>query len=154
MKKALIIALVLGLVAGALAGPATAKKKKKKAKPRVVEGTYDQPAIGIGGVVSSSANGGAIEVPLLPKEKYVSVEITDDSGTDVYASLSQDTDTSTPSWEIFAGICGATDAPIEVTPGIPVRITVTAGPGSEHPSCAGVATAGTIKATVSTKPKP
>ena len=150
MKKALIFALLIALLAGAMSAPAVAKKKKKP-RPRVVEGTYDQPALGIGGVASSSANGGAIEVPLMPKEKYFSVEVTDDSGTDVYASLSQDTDPSTPSWEIFAGICGRTEAPIEVTPGIPVRITVTAGPGAEDPQCAGLASAGTIKATISAK---
>ena len=149
MRKALIFSLLIALVAGAMSSPAVAKKKKLK--PRVVEGTYDQPALGVGGVASSSANGGAIEVPLMPKEKYFSVEVTDDSGTDVYASLSQDTDPSTPSWEIFAGICGRTEAPIEVTPGIPVRITVTAGPGAEDPQCAGLASSGTIKATISTK---
>jgi hypothetical protein len=150
MKKALIFTLLIALIAGAMSAPAVAKKKKPR--PRVVEGSYDQPALGIGGVASSSAQGGAIEVSLMPKEKYFSVEVIDDSGTDVYASLSQDTDPTTPSWEIFAGICGKTDAPIEVTPGIPVRITVTMGPGSEDLQCAGLASAGTIKATVSSKP--
>lgn len=153
MRKMIISALVLGLVAGSLSAPAIAKKKKKPVKvERVAEATYDNPAVGIGGVVSSGSAGGSMEFPLLPGEKYLSLDVTDGSGTAVYASLSQDTDPATPSWEIFAGICGKTDAPIEVAPDLPVRVTITAGPGRDVPTCAGVATSGTVKATLSNLP--
>jgi len=154
MKKFLILAVVLGLVAGSLAGPAVAKKKKKKTTKveRVAEGTYDNPAVGIGGVVSSGSAGGSIEFPLLPGETYLSLDVTDASGTAVYASLSQNTNPDTPSWEIFAGICGKTTEPIAVAPDLPVRVTITAGPGREVPTCAGVASSGTIKATISNLP--
>lgn len=151
MRRIIVALLVLGLVGGSLAIPAGAKKVKKKT--RVVEATYDNPAIGIGGVLSSGSAGGSVEIPLAAGESFISIEITDDSGSPVYASLSQDTDTSTPQWEIFAGICGSTDAPIEVTPSVTVRVTVTAGPGREHPDCVpGLATAGTVKASLSNRP--
>lgn len=153
MKKFLVLAVVLGLVAGSLGAPAMAKKKKKGAKvERVAEATYDNPAIGIGGVVSSGSAGGSAEFPLMPGETFFSLDVTDASGTAVYASLSQDTDPSTPSWEIFAGVCGKTTEPIEVAPDLPVRVTITAGPGRQVPTCAGVASSGTIKVTLSNLP--
>jgi hypothetical protein len=150
VRKTLVALLVLGLVAGSLAAPAGAKKNRKKT--RVAEATYANPAIGIGGVVSSGSAGGSVEFPLTARESFISIDITDESGSDVYASLSQDTDTSTPSWEIFAGICGRTDEPIPVTPGITVRVTITAGPGSEYPTCAGTPISGTVKAKISNLP--
>lgn len=154
MKRAIILALVLGLLAGALSAPAVAKKKKKKTTKveRTAEGTYENPAIGVGGVVSSGAAGGSMEFPLMPGETYLSLDIKDGSGTAVYASLSQNTDPATPSWEIFAGICGKTTEPIAVAPDLPVRVTITAGPGRDVPTCAGVPTSGKVTATLSNLP--
>ncbi len=152
MKKIVTLALLLGLVAGgAFAAPAGAKKKAKKTS-RTAEAKYENPALGIGGVVTSGTAGGSAEFPLAAGERYFAVQIEDASGTEVYASLSQDTDPSTPQWEIFTGICGSSDGPIEVTPGLPVRVTVTAGPGREDPSCMGLASNGTIKATITNSP--
>lgn len=155
MRKLVVSSLIIGLVAGALlVAPAEAKKKKKKSKKveRVVEGTYDNPAIGIPGVVGTSSAGGAVEVALGPTESFISVEITDDIGAAVTATMSQDTDPSTPSWEIFATICGKTEEPIAVEPGVPVRVSVYTIPGPDQPSCTGPATSGTIKATLSNLP--
>lgn len=156
MKKAIAVALSLGLLAGALAAPAEAGKNKKKKKSkkvtRTAEGSYANPAIGIPGVVGTSSAGGAAEFPLGPEERFVSIEITDDGGQPVTATLSQDSDPSTPSWEIFATICGATDEPIEVLPAVAIRVSVYTSPGPEQPTCTGPATSGTIKGTFSNLP--
>ena len=147
MKRLLISALTIALVAGALALPAEAGKKKRT--QRVATGTYENPAIGVPGVVGSAAAGGAVEFPLGPTEKFISVEITDDLGRPVIATMSQDTDPSTPTWEIFATICGGTEEPLPVQPGVAVRVSVYTSPGPDQPTCTGPATSGTIKATLS-----
>lgn len=152
MKKLLATCITVGLLAGALAVPADAKKRKPKRIERVAEGTYDNPAIGIPGVVGTSSAGGAVEFALASAESFIDIEITDDFGQPVIATMSQDTDTSTPSWEIFATICGATEDPLPVTPGVPVRVSVYTIPGPDQPSCLGPATSGTIKATLSNMP--
>ena len=152
MKRLIVTAVALGLLAGALALPAEAGKKKAKRVERVAEGTYANPAIGVPGVVGSAAAGGAFEFPLGATEKFISVEITDDLGQPVIATMSQDTDPSTPTWEIFATICGATEEPLPVEPGVAVRVSVYTSPGPDQPTCAGPATSGTIKATFSNLP--
>lgn len=143
----MISALTIALVAGAFALPAEAGKKKRT--KRVATGAYENPAIGVPGVVGSAAAGGAVEFPLGPTEKFISVEITDDLGQPVIATMSQDTDPSTPTWEIFATICGGTEEPLPVQPGVAVRVSVYTSPGPDQPTCAGPATSGTIKATLS-----
>lgn len=154
MKKTIAVAVSLGLLVGALVAPAEAGKKKRTPKKvtRTAEGTYDNPAIGVPGVVGTSSAGGAVEFPLGPKESFLSIEITDDSGQPVTAMLSQDSDPSTPSWEIFATICGATEEPLEVLPAVTVRVSVYTTPGPEQPTCTGPATSGTIEAKFSNLP--
>ena len=155
MKKAIAVALSLGLLAGALVAPAEAGKKKKR-KPkkvtRTAEGVYGNPAIGIPGVAGTSSAGGAAEFALGAKERFISIEITDDGGQPVTATLSQDSDPSTTSWEIFATICGATEEPLEVLPAVAVRVSVYTTPGPEQPTCMGPASSGTIKGTFSNLP--
>jgi hypothetical protein len=149
MKKLIVTSVVAALVAGAMVAPAEADKKKKPKAPapRVAEGTYANPAIGIPGVVGSAAAGGAYEFATLSTENSVAIEITDGAGGSPTATLSQDTDPSTPTWEIFATICGATTEPLPISPGIPVRVSVYTMPGPDQPTCTGPATSGTIKAT-------
>lgn len=152
MKKMLVTCITVGLLAGAVSVPAEAKKRKPKRIERVAEGTYANPAIGVPGVAGTSSAGGAVEFPISTGEYFIDIEITDDFGQPVIATMSQDTDTSTPSWEIFATICGATEDPLPVTPGVPVRVSVYTIPGPDQPSCMGPATSGTIKATFSNLP--
>jgi hypothetical protein len=147
MKKIITVALIIGLLAGAMLMPAEAKKKKKP-YVRVVEATYDNPAPGIGGVLTLNGAGGTVGVPTLENEAYISVEITDTSGTDVYFGLSQEDTDGDGIGEIIAGGCGKTAAPLAITGGLQHTITITAGPGSEDPTCAGVATSGTVKVTL------
>lgn len=147
MKRILILMMVMGLVFGSIA-VADAKKKKKKASApyvRVLEGTYDNPAPGIGGVVTLNGAGGTMEVPTASNESYMSVEIIDDSGQNAYFGIAAD-------GTIIGGGCGKTEAPFAITPGVAHNITVTMGPGLEAPSCVGIATSGTIKVTLTEVP--
>lgn len=154
MKRTLSTVLILGLVSAALvAAPAEAKKKKKKApSSRVVEGTYENPAPGIGGVLTFSGAGGSIEVPTLSNENFITVEVTDDVGPDVYFGISQEDTDGNGIGEIIYGGCSKTEEPLPITGGLTHTITVTTGPGWEDPACPGVATSGKIKVTLSSKP--
>jgi hypothetical protein len=153
VRRLIVAAVIVGLAGGALVGPAEAKKpKKKKRVERVAEGTYDNPALGVPGVAGTSSAGGAFEFGLASNESFIDVEITDESGQAVMATMSQDTDPSTPSWEIFATFCGKTDEPVPVEPGIAVRVSVYTVPGPDDPSCVGPASSGVIKATFSNIP--
>lgn len=146
MKKLIVTGLIAALVAGALVAPAAAGKKKK-AKARVVEAGYDNPAVGIPGVVGSPAAGGAYEFPTLSTENNVFIEIADGGGADVTFTMSQDSDPNNPGYEIMGTWCGATEEPVGITPGLPLRVTVYTTPGPDQPSCTGPATSGTITAT-------
>jgi hypothetical protein len=148
MKKLIVTSVVAALVAGALVGPAEAgKKKKKPPAPRVAEASYDNPAIGIPGVVGSPAAGGAFEFATMTTENYISVEITDDAGGSVTFTMSQDSDPSSSQYEIIGTWCGATEEPVQIVPGLPVRVSVYTMPGPDQPTCTGPATSGNIKAT-------
>lgn len=145
MKKLIVTSLIAALVAGALVAPASAGKKK--AKPRVAEAGYDNPAVGVPGVVGSPAAGGAYEFPTLTTENNVSVEIADTGGAAVTFTMSQDSDPNNTGYEIMGTWCGATEEPVAITPGLPLRVTVYTTPGPDQPSCTGPATSGTITAT-------
>lgn len=146
MKRFLIMFMVLGLVAGSIATAEAGKKKKKKAPyVRVVEGTYANPAPGIGGVGTLSGAGGTLDVPTAANEYYMSVEVTDDSGQDTYFSIGADA-------TFAGGGCTKTESPFPITPGTAYSIIVTIGPGLDDPTCAGVATSGTIKVTLTEVP--
>ena len=148
MKKLIVTGIVAALAVGALVAPAEAgKKKKKPPAPRVAEGTYDNPAIGVPGVVGSAAAGGAYEFATLSNENYIEVEIEDAAGGSPTFTMSQDTDPSTPTYEIFGTWCGTTGEPVAISPGLTVRVSVYTMPGPEQPTCTGPATSGTITAT-------
>ena len=150
MKRAIVLCLILGLVFGSIATAEAGKKKKKKKKSapyvRVVEGTYDRPAPGIGGVVTVSGQGGTLDAPSAANERFLSIEIVDDAGQPVYWGLSHQDENGDGAGDIVTGGCGSTETPLEIVPGYSYTITVTTGPGAEAPTCPGVATSGTIKA--------
>ena len=145
MRKLVVTGLVAALAVGALIAPAEAGKKKKKA--RVAEGTYDNPAVGVPGVIGTSNAGGAYEFGTIAGENFISVEVDDDAGGTPTITFSQDTDTSNTGWEIFATACGATEEPLPIEGGLPVRVSVYATPGRGAETCTGPATNGTITAT-------
>ena len=153
MRKLIVASVIIGLLGAGLVVPAAAGKGKSKKVTRKAEGTYDNPAIGIPGVVGTSSAGGAVEFGLTPKEAFIEVEVVDASGQPVMTTMSQDTTPdNTTGWEIFATICGKSEEPIPVEPGITVRVSVYTIPGPDYPTCAGPATSGTIKASFSNLP--
>lgn len=161
MKRAIAVALSLGLLAGAMVAPAdAAKKKKKRKKPvkveRVVEVAYDKPGIG---VALAGDNGGyglsfpsAAAVPAMPTEKYVSVEITDESGQNVAISLSAGDIDGDGFADTFASFCGATEEPIELPePGMAIA-DMYAHNGTCADNSPSIMTAGVVKLTFSNMP--
>jgi hypothetical protein len=100
MKKLVVTSVVAALVAGALIAPAEAGKKKKP-RPRTMEGTYDNPAAGVPGVVGTSNAGGAVEFVALTNETTISVTIDDDRGGTPVFTMSQNSDPSDDTYEIM-----------------------------------------------------
>ena len=160
MKRSIVTLLVLGLIFGALVGAADAKKKKKKPPApvkveRTIEYTYQVGSPAVSGVAGTclAANGidgtGCKNIPISAEEAYVSVTVTDASGQPTNFYLAQETDSSNTSLEIFASGCGASAAPIPVTPGIELRVQVAAVGG---PDCPGAATTGDVKVVLSNMP--
>ena len=156
MRRAIAAALTIGLLAGAMVGSADAAKKKKAAKvSRVVEHAYSAPSPGIGGAPYSAClgglvdNSGCVNIPLGSEDKFVNVEIADSAGQQVYWILAQDTDTTDVGYDIFHYGCGNSQEAIPVTPGLELRISVYATGAA---NCPGVATTGTITATLTNLP--
>jgi hypothetical protein len=156
MKKTLVLLVALGLIAGSFAAPATAKKKKKK-KParveRVVEVKYEAPAIGAsppGTGVCFRPTNSCGDIAVGADERFISVEITDLTGTPVSFNLGQDTDPDTLGTESSLGtFCGTTgDELIAIEPGF----TVIVFPWAIGADCASVGTQGTVTATLTNLP--
>ena len=147
MKKLLVLLIVVGLLAGALSVESSAKKKKKKkAKPVKVTRTetaeYSAPGyLTVGTVTGNVCSEGTTACMVFPAqkgEKYVSVEVIDDSGTPSPVSVSLG--------ESSTVYCGKMTAPVLFTGFTEVGVNV----GIEAPpTCQGVATAGQVKVTFS-----
>lgn len=148
LKRILVLTMILSLVFGSIATADAGKKKKREPKRvvRVVEVTYDGPAIGVGaagaGVCLGALNSCGL-VPIGDDDKFLEVEVTDTSGTTVQLSLGQDTDEGAVGTEVDLGaICGASTESIAIqAPGVPITTFPWAIGG---PDCLGVATTGTI----------
>lgn len=144
--------MLVALLLGALFTPAHAGKKPR---PRKVEMAYSEPAYGTAGVgVCFQGSSCAFFGPPLPKEKFVSVSIEDDLGTDVYASVIQDTNEDgnfLATDDLTVNICGETTEPVEVELAKAVSVWVWQGPGIDPP-CASAASSGVVTATFSSAP--
>ncbi|MFN2389760.1 MAG: hypothetical protein ABR575_09190 [Actinomycetota bacterium] len=152
MKKAVLVALVMGLLVGSYGAPAEAKKKKKPKKvTRVVEGSYDAPALVIAGACAQDGAIGCVSFLATPKEKWVTVDITDSSGMAVTASVQQDTNGDGQEDVVLGEFCGKSEEPILIDPTYPVDVWVENIP-SPSSGCAAVATNGQVKLTLSNLP--
>ena len=122
---------------------------------RSAEGTYANPVAGIAGVGYTCAAGGCVDFPVQDTEAYASIELVDASGLPVAGAIAQDVD-GDGIGDIFASVCGKTESPIAITPGLPLTVAVGAGvvvdvdvpPGA----CPSAATSGTIKVVFSNVP--
>jgi hypothetical protein len=157
MRKTITAVLAVALVAGAFMAPAADAKKKKKAKPRVVTDTYDAPAIGAATpVVSGGASGctggnniGCVEFATSSKDKYVKIEVTDQSGQKAGGYLSQGDTDGDGVGNLFGDFCGAHLAPVPITPGVPLKVSLYNGTCADgSPS---TVTTGTVKGTFTVK---
>ena len=156
MKRSLVLMMIIGMIFGSIATAEAGKKARKPKKvERKVELDYQTPSPGISGVVGAcmavlGVDGTAcIDVPIGGDEAFVSVSVTDSTGQPTNFDLAQDSNADNPGLEILASGCGETTEPIAVTPGLAVRVSVTAIGG---PDCPGVATTGSISATFSNLP--
>jgi hypothetical protein len=148
VKRILILTLVLGLIAGALTTAEAAKKKKPKKKTRTAESTYEAPAIGSGGGVCLGATNSCGNIATGPDERFVMIEIVDQSGLDVYATVGQDLDGDTFT-DSSTEVCGKSEEPIPIEPGVALTIFPWA---VGNPSCPGAATTGRVTAKLSNLP--
>ena len=158
MRKTITALLAVGLIAGAFMAPAAeAGKKKKKSKPRVVTDTYDAPAVGVaspvvsggGSTCSGGTNIGCVEFTTSSKDKYVKIEVTDQSGQKAGGYISQGDTDGDGVGNLFGEFCGAHAGPVAITPGIPVKVSLYNGTCSDgSPS---TVTTGTVKATFTAK---
>ncbi len=158
MRKVLLILMAL-LVLAALAGPVEAKKKKKKPPApvrteRTATSDYQAPAIGapeVGAVCFKPTNSCG-DIPVGVGEFYAKVEIADASGTGTAFSFGQDTDPAALGTETTYGkFCGSTgEQPIQILEGFPLVVFPYIFGGALCPG--GIATTGTITATISNLP--
>lgn len=141
-------ALITGLV-GQLPSASAAKKKKKK-----VERTESRAYVGATGVRGASDSPcagepvGCVVFPVEAAERYVSIEIVDQAGQPVWASVY--IYGYTDGTDVHEHVCGASEAPLQLMSDLEelVVITTQTTGGATNP-CAGPATAGEVVATFS-----
>ena len=148
MRRTALV-LVIGIAVAGLVGPAHAARR---AKPRTLEMAYSESAHGTHGVgvCFQGASCAFFGDPLL-NERFVSVSVEDDLGTNVFASVMQDTNEDgnfLAADDLTVHFCGETAEPVEIEPDKAVSVWVWQGPGT-NPPCPGGASAGTITATFS-----
>ncbi|MDQ3957140.1 MAG: hypothetical protein M3273_02340 [Actinomycetota bacterium] len=152
MKRALVLLLVCVLVA-CLAATASAGKRPKRTT-RTAEDVYvvslgTEPGPSPFWIGSPVGNITAVEFPLGAGERYVSVELADDSGLPVVGTIGADLDGTPQTLETVATFCSATPEPVELPPVAAIRVVAKSGMCDGEP---GVATSGTITATFSNLP--
>jgi hypothetical protein len=148
VRKLLTVLLVSALV-GALGAPGAEAKKPKK-KSRSIEMPYTEPAVGAAGVGVCFQGSSCVFTEPLPGERKVSIEITDDLGLPVHASVIQDTSGDgnyLAADDETVHICGSTEKPLKIKSQT-VTVWVWRGPGA-LPPCPGLASAGKVKLTFS-----
>jgi hypothetical protein len=156
MKRSIVVILMMGLLAGSvLAAPAEAKKKKKRVT-REMEVPYSAPGFGTASasVGCSPALGSCGNFAVGTNDKYLTVELIDQTGTPTAFSVAQDTEPgdATNTIETNHGtFCGTTgDEPIALVPGAEITVFIWAWGDAACPT--GVGTTGTVKAVFSNLP--
>ena len=148
MKKALALTMILGLIFGSIATAEAGKKKAPKKVTREAQSVYDAPAIGSGAGICPAATNSCGSIPTGANENFVHIKIEDAAGMAVYASVGQDLDGDNFA-DNSVNICGESEEPLQITPGVELMVFPWAVGG---PSCPGIATTGTVTATLSNLP--
>ncbi|MBA2725950.1 MAG: hypothetical protein H0U53_08175 [Actinobacteria bacterium] len=150
MRRLVAVVGLVALAAGSFGAPAGAAKRK--AKPRVIEFPYTAPAYGTAGFgLCFQGESCLFYGPPAAKERSFSVEIEDELGREVYASVIQDTNgdgSYLRNDDLTVDFCGKTEKPVEIEPNKDVSVWVWQGPGVTSP-CAGTASSGTVTGTFS-----
>jgi hypothetical protein len=150
VRRALAVLVGMTVLVGAF-GPSGAHAKKPK--KRTVKTPYTEPAVGAAGLGVCFQGTSCAFVEPMPGERYVSVEIVDDLGLPVHASIIQDTSGDgnyLAADDETVHICGKTTEPLKIEPST-VTVWVWRGPGAPPP-CPGMASSGVVKTTFSAKP--
>ncbi len=152
MRRIIAVTLGLTLVTALLgAAPVAAKKKPKK-----VVRTYSEPyeASSVGSADASGTcvdTNGCVFLGVGPTENYLSFEVVDDTGLPVAVTVGQDSDTSDGFITRIADVCGKTEEPIQIQPGLQVTIWIWALPSATL-QCFGAGTTGSFTAKLSNLP--
>jgi hypothetical protein len=150
MRKITVTLLIVGLLAGAFAESVDAKKKKKDTRKATV--VYSAPSYGSGDATGVCTDQ-CVRFGVTGNERFLSLKITDDSGLPPAATIGQDSDPSDNFIDRIGEICGATEEPIPITPGVEVVVWVWAAPRFVTGGpCLGIGTAGEVEATFTTVP--
>lgn len=143
MKKSKLVAAAMSaLVLGAL--PAQAARTRA----RTTTESYSTPYLGHPEVYGMCMNDmGCTRFGVGTKERFVTVEVSDDVGLDAYGYVVQSDDEGVIS---SAVICGRSTEAIPIEPSIEVRVLLSPVTGTENP-CPSVATSGEVTATFSAR---
>lgn len=111
---------------------------------RVVDKTYQGVEVDPGGSIRVSTG-----VTFRPRatERFIEVTIDDATGTTVPGRVTQDADGDGEN-EVEEKLCGATDRPVEIQPGVPVTVWMKTGTCNGG-TAAGTWSQGTMTATFS-----
>lgn len=152
MRKTITALLAVGLITGAFMAPAADAKKKKKPYKRVATHDYAVPALGVGGVGGSCPNAtdSCAHFPTSPKDKYIQVTIEDNSGMDIYGTVSHPDQNGDGFVEPLGNFCGKSGK-IAIQPGAEVVIFPYLTSATPVTGCEGVAAGGTITGTFTSK---
>lgn len=150
MKK-VMLALMIGSLGVVPILQADAAKRPKRVE-RLVSVAYDTPAVGVAGVAvggnCASPNTGCSAIVVGPKERFLSVEITDASGLPATGAIWAG---EAPESILLDTFCGITEEPVVVEPGTQVTVWAHVGPAPDN-ACPGVATSGSINSVLSNLP--
>lgn len=153
MKRTLILMMVIGLIFGSIATAEAGKRKKKPPAPvkveRVVDFAYQCPCAGLfqlGGLTGGDPNlGGGIFGPGAG-EVYLTAVATDTAGQPIAVDINQDVDGDGLN-DSVGTFCGETTEPMPINEGLEIRVFI-----GDPSICAGPATMGSIKFTLSNLP--
>lgn len=144
MRKSVAVVSTVLLAVGVLTISVEAKSRHE----RTVTGSYRDAGLRVGSFSLARPIAATLEIPAGP-ERYLKVDVEDETGGDVYAEFSQDLD-GDGSADLHVPICTSTVLPIFIEPNTPSKVIVYQGPCFNGNTAR--ASAGTITATLSNRP--